>query len=314
MKTIAITGGAGFIGTNLVDKLLKLNCYKIIVIDNLSNSHSRFESLSDKVNFVDADLRNLTVLKEAFKDVDTVYHLAANSDISASAKDTFIDVQQTILNTFNVLEAIRFNDVNELVYTSGSGVYGDLGELAPDETHGPLNPVSMYGATKLSAEAMISAYSHLFCLNAYIFRFANVVGPSQTHGVSYDFVNRLLKDKTFLNVLGDGWQSKSYVHVSDVVNAMLVCTQNNVSEPINVYNVSSGDYVSVRDIVKIVLEIMDLNSTKVSYEEKKIGWPGDIPVVRFDDSKIRTLGWDNEYNSAEAIQDSVRSQLALSNV
>ena len=157
--------------------------------------------------------------------------------------DTFIDVQQTILNTYNVLEAMRENDLNKIVYTSGSGVYGNLGTYAPNEKHGPLHPVSLYGATKLSAEALISSYCDLFDIEGVIFRFANVVGPYQTHGVSYDFVNRLHKNGEYLNVLGNGMQSKSYVHVSDVVGAMLLGLSQN--KRLEVYNVSSGDYISV---------------------------------------------------------------------
>lgn len=305
-KRAAITGGMGFIGINLAQRLLQDN-WEIKIIDNLSSSYPNIPQFMDEIELIKCDLADLSSLRRYLRNVDVVFHLSANSDISKSALDTYIDVQQTILNTYNVLEAMRENDLHKIVYTSGSGVYGNLGTYAPTEKHGPLRPVSLYGATKLSAEALISSYCELFDIEGVIFRFANVVGPYQTHGVSYDFVNRLHKNAEQLNVLGNGMQSKSYVHVSDVVNAMLLGVSQN--SRLDVYNVSSGDYISVKDIAEIVIEEMGLTTTQIFYEESNIGWPGDVAVVRFDDEKIRGLGWKNQFNSRDAIIDSVRFQI-----
>lgn len=305
-KRAAITGGMGFIGINLALRLLK-DGWEIKVLDNLSTSYPKAPKLMNDVELIKCDLADLSKLKTHLCGVDVVFHLSANSDISKSAVDTFIDVQQTILNTYNVLEAMRENDLNTIIYTSGSGVYGNLGTFAPNENHGPLHPVSLYGATKLSAEALITSYCDLFDIDGVIFRFANVVGPYQTHGVSYDFVNRLHDNSEHLQVLGNGMQSKSYVHVSDVVGAMLLGLSQN--KHFSVYNVSSGDYISVGDIAEIVIKEMGLETTPIFYEESDIGWPGDVAVVRFDDQKIRKLGWVNQFNSRDAIIDSVKFQL-----
>jgi len=306
MKKAIITGGMGFIGINLAQRLL-LDGWEIKVIDNLTAPYPKSPKFMDDVEFLKCDLADLPNLKKYLCDVDVVFHLSANSDISKSAVDTFIDIQQTILNTYNVLEAMRKNGLQKIVYTSGSGVYGNLGSYAPKEEHGPLHPVSLYGATKLSAEALISSYCDLFDIDGVIFRFANVVGPYQTHGVSYDFVNRLHIESEHLQVLGNGMQSKSYVHVYDVVSAILLGLSQD--SHLSVYNVSSGDYISVRDIAEIVIKEMGLETTQIFYQESNIGWPGDVAVVRFDDQKIRKLGWVNQFNSRDAIIDSVNFQV-----
>ena len=309
MKNIVITGGAGFIGLNLVSALENEGCYSITVVDNFSaNSPAALEGLRN-CETIKCDLDDLEKLKEIFVNKDIIFHLAANSDISLSAKNTFLDVRQTTLNTYNVMEAMRCSGVPMIVYSSGSGVYGELGLEAPNEDYGPLKPVSLYGATKLSAEAMISSFSSLFDINAFIFRFANVVGPLQTHGVSYDFVNKLRKNSNELNVLGNGWQSKSYVHVSDVIKAINIAITSDF-KGLNVFNIASGDYITVRQIANIVLEEMGLTSASVNYEDSSIGWPGDVPVVRFNDDKIRSLGWYNNFDSEAGVRDAVSSQLS----
>ena len=257
---------------------------------------------------INCDLTELSRLKDIFKNKVIVYHLAANSDISLSAKNTFLDVQQTTLNTYNVMEAMRCSNVKTIVYSSGSGVYGELGFEAPTEDYGPLKPVSLYGATKLSAEALISSFSSLFGIQAYIFRFANVVGPFQTHGVSFDFINKLRRNPDELHVLGNGRQSKSYVHVSDVIKAINIATSSTF-KTLNFFNISSGDYITVRQIAEIILHEMGIEAAKVNYENSSIGWPGDVSIVRFNDNKIRSLGWNNVFSSEAAIRDAVCFQL-----
>jgi UDP-glucose 4-epimerase len=244
------------------------------------------------------------------KGYDCVIHLAANADIAASACETDLDLKQTVLATYNVLEAMRRNAINDLIFASGSGVYGNIGDLAPKEDFGPLYPVSMYGATKLSAEALISAYSSLFGIKARVFRFANVIGPNQTHGVAFDFIKRLMNDPSNLQVLGDGYQSKSYIHVDDIIDALILVKQKSLPELINTFNVGTGDYITVRRIVEIVIDEMELSNVKVDYGETPYGWKGDVPVVRLNDDKLRSLGWSPKYSSEEAMRLSIQQMLA----
>lgn len=251
---------------------------------------------------------NVPVLVEAISGHDSVIHLAANADIAASASQTDLDLKQTVLATFNVLEAMRLQKVGRIIYSSGSGVYGDVGEYAPAEDYGPLLPVSMYGATKLGAEALICAYSHLFGLQARIFRFANVVGPHQTHGVGYDFIRKLRKNPARLEILGNGLQSKSYIHVDDVINAIAHVSTLETS-PVNIYNVGAGDYISVRRIAELVVEEMALTGVQITFGDTPFGWKGDVPVVRLNDNKLRKLGWASKYGSEEAVRRSLREML-----
>jgi len=195
-----------------------------------------------------------------------------------------------------------------LLYASGSGVYGDLGELEIAEDHGPLLPVSTYGASKLAGEALINSYCWMFGLTACAFRFGNVVGPRQTHGVGFDFVRRLLADPSQLRILGDGSQSKSYVHVEDVVNAVLMAHQKS-SKPFNVFNVATGDYITVGEIARLAVEVvgLTLESVRLEYTGGDRGWKGDVPVVRLNTERIKSLGWVCQRTSEQALCVSMQS-------
>ena len=306
-----VTGGAGFIGSNLCDFLVKNTDADITVYDNLSVgklSHISSHIDRGRIQFIEADLLDFETLKNHMKSHDVVIHLAANADIALSATNTYIDVKQTILVTYNVLEAMRLNSVQRLVYSSGSGVYGDLGDFAPDEKFGPMYPVSLYGATKLSAEALISAFSSLFSIKASVFRFANVVGGNQTHGVAYDFIRKLNSDNKKLEVLGNGMQSKSYIHVDDIISAIFFVLKNQ-SALIDTFNVGTGDYITVREIASIVIEEMGLENVEVIFGDTEYGWKGDVPKVRFLSNKILQVGWRLTLNSGQAIQRSVKQML-----
>lgn len=306
-----VTGGAGFIGTNLCHYLLKTQNAEVTVFDNFSNGRREFTQplMSDaRYKVIEADILDLESLSRAIKGHDCVVHLAANADISASAKQTDLDLKQTVIATFNVLEAMRQGGVGKIIYSSGSGVYGDLAGVATPETFGPLLPVSMYGATKLGAEGLISAFSHLFGLQAWIFRFANVVGPYQTHGVTYDFIRKLRKDPSRLTVLGNGSQSRSYIHTEDVLRAIFYVVERERST-VSVHNVSTGDCINVRRIAELVLDEMRLPNVQVEFGDMPYGWKGDIPAVALNDDKIRSLGWRHEHNSEQAIRRSVRQLL-----
>ena len=189
---------------------------------------------------------------------DTVIHLASNPDIARAVVEPAIDFDSGTLLTHRVLEAMRLSGATRILYASGSGIYGDLGEEEVDEDHGPLSPISTYGASKLAGEALISAYCHMFGLSGFVFRFGNVVGPRQTHGVGYDFIRRLSSDPGHLLVLGDGRQSKSYIHVADVVEAVLMAAAR-TSAPVATYNVATGDYITVGEIAHMAVEVMGLD-------------------------------------------------------
>jgi UDP-glucose 4-epimerase len=203
---------------------------------------------------------------------------------------------------------MRITETTRLTYASGSGVYGDRGFEEVDENFGPLVPISTYGASKLGCEALLAAYSHMFAIDAVAFRFANVVGPRQTHGVTYDFVRRLLVDPGRLQILGDGSQSKSYVHVSDVVSAMLLLADQGW-DGYDVYNAGTGDYITVAEIADLVVERMGLSDVSFVYSGGSRGWQGDVPVVRFRSEKLEARGWKPAYSSRRALTESIDANI-----
>ncbi|HEY3257346.1 MAG TPA: NAD-dependent epimerase/dehydratase family protein, partial [Gemmatimonadaceae bacterium] len=207
------------------------------------------------------------------------------------------------------LEAMRATDTSRIMYTSGSGIYGDQGEAEVDEGFGPLIPISTYGASKLASEAMIAAYAHMFDIDAVVLRLANVVGPRQTHGITYDFVRRLLDDPSRLQILGDGTQSKSYTHVTDVVAAMMLLTEQE-SGGFEIFNLGTGDYITVSEIADLVVERMGLKKIPYTYAGGDRGWKGDVPIVRFATTKLAARGWRCAYGSREAIIASIDANIA----
>jgi UDP-glucose 4-epimerase len=222
--------------------------------------------------------------------------------------DPDVDFVEGTLLTRGVLEAMRICGVPKILYASGSGVYGDLGELEVHEDHGPLVPVSTYGASKLAGEAMISAYVAMFEMTGCVFRFANVVGPRQTHGVGFDFVRRLTDEPTRLSILGDGRQSKSYIHVEDVIRAIHIGDQR-ANAPFAAFNVATGDYATVREIADITVDALGLKPESVKYEfgGGARGWKGDVPVVRLGADRIRALGWTCERDTRQALRAAAKA-------
>lgn len=312
MTASFIAGGAGFIGSHLTRELLRRPNHEVVVFDNLvSGSVERLDGLLDdpRLRLIQADLQEPELLCEAMRGAEHVYLLAANPDIAAAVEEPGIDFWQGTYLTHNTIEAMRVNGVRRITYASGSGVYGDRGEELLDEGSGPLIPVSTYGASKLACEAMLAAYVHMFGIHAAVFRFANVVGARQTHGVTYDFVRRLLEIPDVLRVLGDGSQSKSYIHVSDVVAGMLTLTDLGW-EGFEVFNASTKDHVTVTEIADLVVERMGLSDVRYEYTGGSRGWKGDVPVVRLCARKLASLGWRCQYSSAEALLDSIDANIA----
>jgi UDP-glucose 4-epimerase len=250
-------------------------------------------------------VKHLPALVDAAAGHDAAVHLASNPDIARAATEPSIDFDEGTLLTHNVVEALRRGAVGRILYASGSGVYGDIGEVEADEDRGPLIPISTYGASKLAGEALIAAYSFMFGLVGRVFRFGNIVGPLQTHGVGLDFVRALLADPTRLAILGDGSQSKSYVYVDDVIEAMLVASAT--PESYGAYNVATGDYITVTEIADLAVEVVGLDPASVRYEYTggDRGWKGDVPVVRLSIERMRALGWSPTRTSREALRESM---------
>jgi UDP-glucose 4-epimerase len=308
-----VIGGAGFIGSHLVRRLLDGDHNAgVTVFDNFSSGqewHLEPVAGDPRLRIVRGDVKDLDALTEAARGHATAFLLASNPDIARAVAEPAIDFWEGTYLVQNTLEACRLADVQRLVYASGSGVYGDQGEHELDESFGPLLPVSTYCAGKLAGEALISAYCHLFGLRGVAFRFANVVGPRQTHGVVYDFVRKLLRDPSRLEVLGDGHQSKSYIHVDDILDAVLMLAAD-PPEPFDVFNAATEDYVTVREIATIVIDAMGLEGVDVEFGRTPGGWKGDVPIVRFSSAKLRARGWRSRRTSREALADSARAILA----
>jgi UDP-glucose 4-epimerase len=315
LANVMIVGGAGFIGSHFTDALLSdPGATRVTLYDNFTSGnewHYAHHLRDSRLLVVRGDANDQDHLAEAMCGHDLVIHLASNPDIAAAMTDPAIDFDEGTRITHNVVEAMRRARVPMIAYASGSGVYGDLGEFEPTEDHGPLTPVSTYGASKLAGEALISAYAHMFDLRGLAFRFGNVVGRRQTHGVGFDFIRRLREDPAHLTVLGDGSQSKSYVLVSDIVAAVLLAVDAAPTAPFTVFNVATGDYVTVRDIVGLALEVarLDGQGIDVVYGTEPRGWKGDVPVVRLNTDKIRQLGWRPSTGSAGALRASMQAML-----
>ena len=315
-----IVGGAGFIGSHFTDRLLReAGTEAVTLYDNFSSGrewHYASWVGDPRLRVIRADVHEQDRLADAMRGHEVVLHLASNPDIARAVTEPAIDFDEGTALTHSVVEAMRQAGVGIILYASGSGVYGDLGEREADEDHGPLIPISTYAASKLAGEALIAAYSFMFGLVGRAFRFGNVVGPRQTHGVGLDFVRRLAADPDRLRILGDGSQSKSYVHVSDIVEAVLTALHCETA-PYQVYNVATGDYVTVLEIADMAVEVAGLPSGSVVYEYTggDRGWKGDVPVVRLNTDRIRALGWANQLSSAEALRSSLQAlQLDLDRV
>ena len=302
-KNIFITGGAGFIGSHIVDALVD-DGKNVTVFDNLSSGKKEFlQNVLTRKNFKlkIGDLLNPSSLEKSLdENTDIVFHLAANPDISKGITDPTIDFQQTIVATFNLLQEMKKKNIKHLVYFSGSGVYGDQGEKYIDETYGPLLPVSMYGASKLSAEGLIAAFSNLFGIQVWIFRPANIIGDRLTHGVIFDFINKLKQNPHHLQILGDGKQSKSYLYVSDVLDAVFLAVKR-TNQQIHLFNIASNSFISVNDIAKYVIQEMQIPHVKIQHTKGKIGWPGDVPIVRISNANLYKLGWKEKFSSKQAV-------------
>jgi len=301
---LLVTGGAGFIGSNLAERLLSEG-HQVTVVDNLTGGSLdllRHCLSSRKFRFEKGDLLDLEDLADIMRGSDAVFHLAANSNIPEGRRNSDIDLRLGTLATYNVLEAMRRTGVPEIVFSSSSVVYGEASVVPTPEDYGPLFPISLYGASKLACEGLISAFCHNYGLQAWIFRFANICGRHSTHGVIIDFIRKLQIKPVVLEILGDGKQAKPYLHVSECVDGMLYVWQNVRAHQLNYYNLGCAGATTTDQIAHYLLEAMELSGVELRYTGGARGWPGDVSQVRLDCTKLTSLGWSAKYTSDDAIR------------
>ncbi len=305
LSLILVTGGAGFIGSHLVDKLVEKG-YNVRVIDNLSSGS--IENIKDHIGrkgfeLLKGDLKNREDVKRAVRDVDVIYHFAANPEVRVSTVNPEVHFRENILATFNLLEeARRAGSVGKILFASSSTVYGDA-EIIPTPENHPFKPISVYGASKAACESLLSSYGYLYGYKTLALRYANIVGPRLNHGVIYDFLEKLKKNPRVLEVLGDGSQRKSYLYVSDAVDATLFLEER-MNKFYDAYNIGNDDWITVREIAEIVLEAAGLRA-EIKYTggtRDGRGWPGDVKFMRLSIEKIKSLGWKPRYTSREAVK------------
>ena len=297
---VLVTGGAGFIGSHIVDKLIE-DGKEVVVFDNLVSGKQ--ENVNEKAGFIKGDLVDAEEIDKVLKDnnIEEVWHLAANPNVNIS--DAEVHFKQNVLTTYNLLEAMVKYDVKKIRFTSTSSVYGEAKQIPTPEDYIPLMPVSVYGAAKLVAESLIREYSNKFGVTAVIFRFANIIGGRSNHGVVVDFVRKLRQDPNELEILGDGKQCKSYLHVLDCVDATFHASSQQKGA-VELYNIGSNDRITVDKIADIVAKEMQL-TPKRNYTGGRVGWKGDVPLMLLSIEKLKSIGWTPKMNSADAVQKTV---------
>ena len=307
-----VTGGAGFIGSNIVDRLLANPENSVTVYDNLSTGKRIFladHESNERFKFIEGDLLDLDRVKESISDHEFVFHMAANADIRLGTGKTDTDLENGIRATYNVLESMRVAGVPKIAFSSSSTVYGEAKVMPTPEDYGPLIPISLYGGAKLGAEALMTAFVHSFDMQAWIFRFANIIGRRGTHGVIIDFVNKLKNNPKELEILGDGKQQKSYLLVDECIDSMLFAIEH-ANDKVNIFNLGCTDHISVTRIGELIVEAMGLKDVEFKFTGGARGWTGDIPKMLLDTNKIQALGWSSQLNSEGAVRQAIKDFLS----
>ena len=304
---VFVTGGAGFIGSVLVNRLLSSG-HQVTVFDNFLLGKRKFLPSTSKLHIINGDIRKLQLLKKSMKGHQFVYHFAANSDISAGINNTKLDFDTNTVGTMNVLDSMIHNKIKHIVFASSSAVFGFPTKFPTPENYGPCLPESFYGASKLACEGFISAYSNIFNLKSWIFRFANITGSPGTHGIVYDFTKKLKNSSKTFEVLGNGNQEKSYITnemLIDGIFKIVKKTKNNKQKTL-LYNIGNNDMIKVKEIAKIFLKENN-SEKKIRYTGGNLGWKGDVHKMNLDIKKIHNVGWTPEKNSKQCIIDSIKN-------
>lgn len=305
-----VIGGAGFIGSHLCDALLAEG-HKVICIDNFSlGTKDNIKHMQGEFALYETDAADKEALDRIFEktEPEMIFHLAANSDIQASAVNPDVEYRNTYTTTYNVLYCMRKYGIKRLFFASTSAVYGDKRNELLDENTPNLSPISYYGAAKLGSEVLISAFSYMNEMQALIFRFPNVIGPRLTHGVIFDFIRKLEKDCKHLQILGDGRQTKPYIYVTDLVDAIMRF-KGMEKEGITIYNIGVDGATSVTKIADIICGELGLSGVEYLYTGGESGWKGDVPRFQYCIDKIHNAGWRANYTSDEAVRETIRHNI-----
>ncbi|MEM1517440.1 MAG: NAD-dependent epimerase/dehydratase family protein [Thermofilum sp.] len=310
-RLAVVTGGAGFIGSHLADRLVSMGL-RVRVVDNLSSGslENVKHLLPGRVELVKADLKSPEAAVDALRGAGTVFHFAANPEVRVSTTNPEVHFSENVVATFNVLEAARKLDVETVVFASSSSVYGEPEEIPVGE-EAPLRPVSVYGASKAACEQLLHAYSKLYGIRAVALRYANVVGPRLRHGAVYDFILKLRRNPRELEILGDGTQTRSYIYVSDAVEATLTAWER-APKGFEAYNVGSEDWITVTELAQVVTEVMGLKGVRFTFKPvlHGVGWPGDVKRIALRVDKLKALGWKPSMRSREAVAKAASSILS----
>jgi len=302
-KIAVVTGCCGFIGSHLTEFLIKKNYY-VIGLDDLSTGKKIFIKNLNKKNF---KFYKIDLLKKKldnyFKNAEVVFHLSANADVRHGLKHRDKDIKQNIIVTHRILEQLVKNKINKFVFSSTGSVYGESKEIPTKETASFPIQTSLYGASKISAESIISAYAEAYSIKSYIFRFVSILGPRYSHGHVYDFLNQLLNKQNFLSVLGDGNQKKSYLHVKDCIKAIWKSI-NCFKKKVNIINLGTNEYITVKDSIKIICKKLNIKP-RLIFKGGKRGWIGDNPFIFLDTKKIRSIGWKPKYSIKKSVENTV---------
>ena len=303
-KRVLVTGGAGFVGSHIVDMLVQEG-NDVVVYDNLSTGSRRFLDKSlDEITFVRGDMLDEKALVKSLKGIDFVFHMAAYADIKDNLKAPLKCLEQNTLATSNILEAMRRHGVEDIAFASTGSVYGEP-DIHPTPEEAPFpTQTSLYGASKLACEGLLEAYSEGYDFKSYVFRFVSLMGERYTHGCIYDFYKKLLKNPRELEILGDGKQKKSYLHVRDCVKAMFTVVESS-KEKLSLYNLGHDDYTQVTPIANIVCEELGLTNVNFRYTGGERGWIGDSPFIHLDITKIKSTGWKPTKSIPDCVKETV---------
>jgi UDP-glucose 4-epimerase len=302
-----VTGGAGFIGSHIVDKLISINVDEVTVLDKLFNGSLNFISEAHKsagIDFIEMDLREIRSIESKLREIKSIFHMAAYPEVRTGFDNAGIYYRENVTNTLNILEMSRKNDIENFIFASTSTIYGEPHKIPTPEDYGPLIPISLYGASKLACEAMVAAYCISYGIAGIIYRMANIIGSRSRHGVIVDFIRKLKENKHTLQILGNGLQSKSYLHISDCIDCFFFCLSKS-NNNVDIFNVSNEDKLDVISVADIVCDTMNLRDIKYSFtggtNNDGRGWVGDVTDMLLDMTKLKHLGWKPNLSSKSAV-------------